>query len=39
MKILKIIGVSLIVLIVALSLYGYSNIRDRHRGYNIDLKI
>ena len=39
MKILKIIGVSLIVLIVALSLYGYSNIRDRHRGYHIDLKI
>ena len=39
MKALKIIGVSLIVLIVALTLYGYSNVRDRHRGYCVDLTI
>lgn len=39
MKILKIAGGLLLFLIVAFSLYGYSNMRDRHRGHVVDLKI
>jgi hypothetical protein len=38
-KILKAIGVTLVILIIALSFHGYSNVRDRHRGYRVDLKI
>jgi hypothetical protein len=39
MKVLKIIGFSLLILIIALCFYGYNNLRDRHPGYNVDLKI
>lgn len=39
MKILKIIGISLLVLLTIFCVYGYSNLRDRHPGYSIDLKI
>ena len=38
-KILKAIGITLVIVIIALSLYAYHNVRDRHRGYHIDLKI
>jgi len=39
MKILKIIGFLLLVLIIALCFYCYNNLRDRHPGYRVDLKI
>ncbi|MEN6588789.1 MAG: neutral/alkaline non-lysosomal ceramidase N-terminal domain-containing protein [Proteiniphilum sp.] len=39
MKILKIIGFLLLVLIIALCFYGYNNLRDRHPEYSVDLKI
>jgi hypothetical protein len=39
MKIIKIIGVLLFVLVIVLCYYGYNNLRDRHPGYSVDLKI
>lgn len=39
MKIIKIIGISLLVLVIALCIYSYNNMRDRHPGYSLDLKI
>lgn len=39
MKKIKIIGISLLALLIVLSVYGYGNLRDRHPGYSIDLTI
>ncbi len=39
MKGIKIIGVSLLALLILVCVYGYSNMRDRHPGYSVDLKI
>lgn len=37
MKIIKITGISFLILVIALIVYGYSNMRDRHPGYTVDL--
>lgn len=39
MKTLKITGISLLVVLIVLSLFGYNNLRDRNPGYSIDLTI
>ncbi len=39
MKALKIVGVVLSILLLIVVIHGYSNIRDRHRGYHLDLTI
>lgn len=39
MKGIKIIGVSLLALLILVCVYSYGNMRDRHPGYSIDLKI
>ena len=39
MKKIKIIGISLLVLLLLACIYSYTNMRDRHPGYSIDLKI
>lgn len=39
MKIIKIIGISLLVLVILFCVYGYGNMRDRHPGYSVDLAI
>ena len=39
MKIIKIIGISLLVVLILVCVYGYGNMRDRHPGYSVDLKI
>lgn len=39
MKVIKGIGISLLVLLILCCVYAYSNMRDRHPGYSVDLKI
>ena len=39
MKILKTIGISLLVVITLICVFSYFHMRDRHPGYRVDLKI
>ena len=39
MKVIKTIGISLLVVITLICVYGYINMRDRHPGYRTDLII
>ena len=39
MKIIKVLGIILITLLVILFLFGFINLRDRHPGYEVDIKI
>lgn len=39
MKIIRNIGITLLILFVLIGAYAYSNLRDRHPGYSIDLTI
>src|SRR5690554_1889987 len=39
MKVLKIVGIALLILFILFCLFGYYNLRDRRPGYNIDLTI
>ncbi len=39
MKALKIIGIVLLVLILGIVIFAYSNMRDKHSGYSLDLDI
>lgn len=39
MKAIKIIGIVLVVLLILIGGFAYSNMRDRHPGYSVDLKI
>ena len=38
-KVVKIAGALLLALLILVFGFGYSNLRDRHRGYGLDLRV